>query len=1250
MIRVLSVLVLTSLSFSFSFGQTLDPIEVKSYGGIGIDEVTASIIDSQGNLYIGGFTTKGFTMDSFSIDHSPSSSEDIFLAKIDLTGNVLWLKKISLSVNWSRVTGITFDQQGNLLLSGLTTITKFTSNGDFVSLIRLYQASILSIVTDLNNNIIITGQYSGTLNFGSFSLTSAHMDYDNVFIAKYNSSGTALWAKSYRDQSVYWNYCRGKAVIVDANNDIYLGGEFESSITLGSYTLTSSNISSDSPFLAKLSGSNGTVQWAKLVATDEEGERVTGLAYHDGVVYVIGSYLKKFAASSGAILGTSIVSNELSDISIDNNGVITVYGQLYFPGVVYPVPPNSNSSDYYPVVAQLKNLDKVDWYHAFHNKGWELPGFGSSRGLNKSFFIQNFDNAFEWKSVYPTAGETDFVIGRFGALPVKSHFTLNNTPCDKEGVNFVDSSYINFGASVISSWSWDFGDQTTSTSQNPSHVFPSPGNYTITLTIQDNLGNSNSYSKKIYVAPGASPLTVQDTYALGGMNFSLRPKNTWGITQWYKHQNDLTPFYEGEYLDVTLNKDTTFYVRNKSYEKCYTQPKALRVIIGPPVENNLSRVIKTKGIWNPIMKRDAQDNLYVVFSFDASASDGTVSLDKKGTTSFLFTKLKPDGTVLWMNQIYSNDYLYIADLAVRTDNKLVFGGHFESSVTMDESTLTIANPHNSEVVIGLINAETGAIEKMNRFGDLYTDWMTPGSPHRLIGLEVDTDNNVYFTGTECYRPNSNSEFWCASFGNYSFVGKLDPQLDNYLWAKHVYVDPTNTGNRINGWKFIVKTPTRLVVGNDLYESSSYHTPMVGYIDAATGGSGIGPIYRKNTGHLESMDQDRFGNVFLILEKVPTIDATFGNGTANMDGAGAYLVKMDQNANFYWAKRIGDHQYFGTRCRIDFIDNDGNVYVTGLGDDLDFEQTRPQLNKKYVAKYSNNGNILWVGYLPQISADAQRVALSNGDVVSLSLEEDVTVNNTYEAGYRSLFITRSVQNELKVTHVDHVESICKGEAVAFDASVFSLPTAPITSWKWSFGDNETSTEVSPLHTYSTDGVYEVTLKVTNSQNKTSSFTSSITVNPLPDQTISISGGELTVPEVAGNQYQWFKDGVKLTTAANNAIQPTQSGHYSVEVTSASGCKALSEEVEFVITLAESEVRESNIDVYPNPSKQIITVSINNITHEQRVGLYNVSGDLLGKEIIDVLNPTCTFTLEHLPKGVYFIKIYGKDIIIKKVVKL
>ena len=69
-------------------------------------------------------------------------------------------------------------------------------------------------------------------------------------------------------------------------------------------------------------------------------------------------------------------------------------------------------------------------------------------------------------------------------------------------VQFTDSS-----SGVITSYLWNFGDGTTSTLQNPSHLYNSVGTYTVKLTVGNSAGK-NSVSRKGYITVNAPPTPV----------------------------------------------------------------------------------------------------------------------------------------------------------------------------------------------------------------------------------------------------------------------------------------------------------------------------------------------------------------------------------------------------------------------------------------------------------------------------------------------------------------------------------------------------------------------------------------------------------------------------------------------------------------------------------------------------------------------------------------------------------------------
>jgi PKD repeat protein len=72
-------------------------------------------------------------------------------------------------------------------------------------------------------------------------------------------------------------------------------------------------------------------------------------------------------------------------------------------------------------------------------------------------------------------------------------------------VNFYD--YSEAFNTEISSWLWDFGDDETSNNPDPVHTYLEPGLYNVSLTIEDNLGNSETITKSDYLIITAEEYT-----------------------------------------------------------------------------------------------------------------------------------------------------------------------------------------------------------------------------------------------------------------------------------------------------------------------------------------------------------------------------------------------------------------------------------------------------------------------------------------------------------------------------------------------------------------------------------------------------------------------------------------------------------------------------------------------------------------------------------------------------------------------
>jgi PKD repeat protein len=55
---------------------------------------------------------------------------------------------------------------------------------------------------------------------------------------------------------------------------------------------------------------------------------------------------------------------------------------------------------------------------------------------------------------------------------------------------------------------------------------------------------------------------------------------------------------------------------------------------------------------------------------------------------------------------------------------------------------------------------------------------------------------------------------------------------------------------------------------------------------------------------------------------------------------------------------------------------------------------------------------------------------------------------------------------------------------------------VSTFLWNFGDNQTSTDVNPTHTYTTSGIFNVTLTQTNANGCIHDTVKQVVVNPKP----------------------------------------------------------------------------------------------------------------------------------------------------------
>jgi len=133
---------------------------------------------------------------------------------------------------------------------------------------------------------------------------------------------------------------------------------------------------------------------------------------------------------------------------------------------------------------------------------------------------------------------------------------------------------------------------------------------------------------------------------------------------------------------------------------------------------------------------------------------------------------------------------------------------------------------------------------------------------------------------------------------------------------------------------------------------------------------------------------------------------------------------------------------------------------------------------------------------------------------------------------------------------------------------TIGDAPIVSWRWDFGDGNTSVQQNPTNTYTNPGVYSVTLEVrdANGCEHSKRIDNMVTILASPDVDFTMSGSSCAFPatitftnQTTGSQitdYFWnFGDG-NTSTQENPVHTYSAPGSYDISlmVTNAAGCSA------------------------------------------------------------------------------------------------
>lgn len=283
----------------------------KSGFGDGFGNAVAT--DATGNVYLtGSFSGDSIKLSGITL-HNTSTSTEVFVAKYDASGNILWAK-CSTGISQSGGVALSCDNAGNVFVVGgfyglnvtfgnitLTNaatngtqdifLVKYNSNGNAVWAKRYggtdheYGATV---VTDAGGALYFAGAFgSSSVNFDSHTVNNASLTGStDIFIAECDTGGNVSWAKGFGGSSTD----AGTSLVLDNNGRIYLTGTFQSAtVSFGSSTVTNSVSTYADIFLARLD-INGNPLWAKSAGGSQDDKANSVACDANGAAYITGAY------------------------------------------------------------------------------------------------------------------------------------------------------------------------------------------------------------------------------------------------------------------------------------------------------------------------------------------------------------------------------------------------------------------------------------------------------------------------------------------------------------------------------------------------------------------------------------------------------------------------------------------------------------------------------------------------------------------------------------------------------------------------------------------------------------------------------------------------------------------------------------------------------------------------------------------------------------------------------------------------
>jgi hypothetical protein len=858
---------------------------------------------------------------------------------------------------------------------------------------KFVDGSGVSHTTDTVGNTYLLGSHTSDVTFGGTTLTGT-----GSYVVKFDSTGTVLWAR----QAVV-GQSTPKSITLDESGNYYICGSFNSTVTIGGLSRTSSGFSD--AFVAKFNAS-GAVQFAQQAGGTSIDEFRDVSVTNQGQILAVGNFKNtssydeihviKYTAAGTLVWEktTSIYNNGSGNgaHAVDNDQ----YGNTYLTGsmrnqssqivfFIQKLDPEGNSvwnrlsnstGVYYPSKISLVSDNSGNTYVSGTYSGSATfeSSTVSSVGLFDAFLVKydaagqvvwlksagGVDNDYGDDVVIDKLGNA-FLTGRFQQNAQFSAIPVSNLNSGLSDVYV--AKYSGLGEILWVQTAGDFGaDAGVSIALDKANNVFLKGTFTSTITINATTltsGSTSSFLAKI----GSN---VEDTLAIftnalqtltytAGSAIDVSFSTTGNFNSNTVYTVELSDASGGFFYPTEIGTGLTSPI-NAVIPPSAVISSSYRVRVvssNPDVtgNDNGSDISINSGSqqvtpdWDWANKLDGTNANIVTDTTGASYVLGNKSNSVTfGSTTLsgsgsYVVKYNASGAVVWARSVAVGN-MTGSDITIDAAGNYYVTGSFSSTGNFGGLTLTSAGFNDAFVVK---YNDAGIAQWAQKAGGTNFD--------EAKGITVDLSGNVLIV-TNLKNASSYDE---VTVLKYSSTGVLQWTKVLSIYNNGIY----NDGRAISHDRF----------GNSYIAGSmrnSGGTPML-FLAKLDPTSTL--VWNRQTAmsfYNQTVDlkTDKNGNSFITGSFYYTV--TFGStnlSTTNSITYDMFVVKYDAAGQVVWAKSAGgyDHDY-GDGIELD---PDGNCYITGRFQHsayfggINISNFNSGVSDVFVAKYDNAGNALWV---------------------------------------------------------------------------------------------------------------------------------------------------------------------------------------------------------------------------------------------------------------------------------------------------